>query len=359
MKHSLTTSSGKLYNENLTDLFNSWDFDRMEFKDYYQALGVTKKATREEIKKAFRKLARKHHPDVNPGDASAEAKFKGINEAYEVLGDTDKRRKFDDLGANWTNYERAQAAGQNPVDTGWPFGGGPFAGGGAQSEVRWNVDTRGGRHTMSDEDSREMFGDDPFSDFFKTFFTVDESRPHQAHSRRKRKGRDVEHPIELTLKQAFSGVTQRLSLKTSSHTRLVEVRIPAGVTEDSRVRVAGKGAHGTGGGAAGDLYLRVRIKPHAVFTLKGRDLHVKATVPVTIAILGGEVDVSTLIGKSLRLTIPPTTQPGQVFRLKGHGIPGLGPAPHGDMYATVSVLLPTTLSTEAREHYQALAALNE
>jgi DnaJ-class molecular chaperone len=331
----------------------------MEFKDYYQALGVNKKATGEEIKKAFRKLARKYHPDVNPGDASAEAKFKEINEANEVLGDTDKRRTFDELGSNWKNYERAQTTGQDPFGTGWPLGGRPFVNGGAQSDVRWNVDTRGGRRKMSDEESREMFGDAPFSDFFKTFFTGDDFRAHKPHSRRKRKGRNVEHSIELSLNQAFSGVTQRLSLTTSGHTRLVEVRIPAGVTEDSRVRVSGKGAHGTGGGGVGDLYLRVRIKPHPMFTLKGRDLHVKATVPVTIAVLGGEVDVSTLIGKSLRLTIPPTTQPGQVFRLKGHGIPGLGQAPNGDMYATVSVLLPTTLSTKVREHYEALAALKE
>ena len=327
----------------------------MEFKDYYQALGVKKTAAADEIKKAFRKLARKFHPDVNPGDRSAEARFKGINEAYEVLGDPEKRRKYDELGANWRMYEKAQSAGQSPFGAGWPFGGG-----GPQDDVRWNVNVGGGPHVMSEDEVREMFGEDPFSDFFKTFFSGGggDFRAHHTHARRKRKGRNIEQTIELSLEQAFAGVTERLALKTGGRARTVEVRIPAGVTDGSRVRVVGEGAHGTAGGPPGDLYLRVRMKTHPVFELKGRDLHIRASVPVTTAVLGGEIEVPTLDGKSLRLKIPATTQQGQVFRLKGQGLPGLRRAARGDMYAAIQVALPERLSKEARSHYEAIAALD-
>jgi curved DNA-binding protein len=337
----------------------------MEFKDYYSTLGVAKTATEKEIKQAYRKLARKFHPDVNPGDKSAEAKFKEINEAYEVLGDPDKRKKYDELGANWRMYEQAGAgAGQGPFSGGSPFGGGSwnvnFGGGGPQ----------GGFRTMTDDEMREMFGDaNPFSDFFQTFFggsmgsdgTADQAGRRGGRARpRTRAGRDVEHEIELGLEDAFHGTTRRLDIAMDGQRRTVDVRIPAGVAEGSRVRVAGEGESGTGGGKSGDLYLRVHLTPHPNFERKGRDLYTRVPVPLTTAVLGGEADVKTLGGKPLRLRIPPTTQNGQVFRLKGQGMPTAGkPDQTGDLYATLDVQLPKSLTPAQREHFEALQRLEK
>ena len=334
----------------------------MEFKDYYQTLGVAKSASEKEIKQAFRKLARKFHPDVNPGDKSAEARFKEINEAYEVLGDADKRRKYDELGANWRMYEQAQQQGQ-PYPGGSPFGGSPF-GGGPGAGGAWTVNMGGGPggyRTMTPEEMQDLFGnEDPFSDFFRTFFGGGGAgaarEPGRGRGRtRSQKGQDIEHEVELTLEEAYHGATRRMSIKEGGHARSVDVRIPVGVKEGSRVRAAGEGASGSNGGAAGDLYLRVRVKPHPVFERKGEDLHTRVAVPVTTAVLGGEAQVPTIPG-SVRLKIPEGTQNAQVFRLKGHGMPKVGkPDERGDLYATVDVQLPRTLSKEQRQHYEALA----
>ena len=323
----------------------------MDFKDYYSTLGVSKTATDKELKQAFRKLARKYHPDVNPGDKSAEAKFKEVNEAYEVLGDPEKRKKYDELGANWRLYEQQAAAG-GPR----PAGAGGFGG------------FSGGVHTMTEEEMREMFGEDsPFSDFFQTFFggaTVgggfeDARRGGRGNARnRARKGRDVEQEIELSLDDVYGGVTRRLMFTLGGQNRSVDVRIPAGVGDGSRVRIAGEGEPGTGGAPNGDLYLRIRLTPNATFERKGQDLYVRVPIPLTTAVLGGEAEVRTLAGKSLRLKIPPTTQHGQMFRLKGHGMPVPGKAgEHGDLYATADVQLPRQLTPEQRSHFEALQKL--
>jgi len=328
----------------------------MEFKDYYKTLGVAKSATAKEIKQAFRKLARKHHPDVNPGDKSAEARFKEVNEAYEVLGDAEKRKKYDELGANWRMYEQAQRSGQAGPQ-GWPFGGGAGAGAGGGG---WRVDFGGGQSTrMSAEEMRDLFGnDDPFSDFFKTFFGG-MHEPRATRAPRPARGRDLEHPVELTLEEAASGVTRRLSIKSGGHARAVDVRIPAGVKDGSRVRAAGEGESGSGGAAAGDLYLRVQVRPHGMLERKGDDLHVRVRVPLTTAVLGGEAEVPTLNG-SVRLKIPATTQVGQVFRFKGKGMPIVGrKGAHGDLFATVDVELPKKMTEEERQHYEALRRLGE
>jgi len=323
----------------------------VEFKDYYATLGVGKTSTEKEIKQAFRKLARKHHPDVNPGDKAAEAKFKEINEAYEVLGDPAKRKKYDELGANWRAYEQAERAG----------GPNPFAG-------QWNVNAggrQGGFRTMTQEEMEEMFGDqNPFSDFFTTFFGGGFGGGGGTSARggrsRGRKGRDVEHEIELSLDDAYHGTTRRLSLKHDGHTRTVDVRIPAGVGDGSRVRISGEGETGIGGAASGDLYLRVRLSAHPLFERKGRDLYVKVPLPVTTAVLGGEVEVPTIAGKTVRLRIPAVTQNGQVFRLKGYGMPAVNKNDDtGDAYARVEVQLPTQLTPEERTHYEALAKLGD
>jgi curved DNA-binding protein len=328
----------------------------MDFKDYYSSLGVAKTATDKEIKQAYRKLARKHHPDVNPGDKAAEARFKEINEAYEVLGDPAKRKKYDELGANWRAYEQAGAGG--PGFDPSQFGGWNVNfGGGSQS---------GGFRTMTEDEMREMFGDEhPFSDFFQTFFGgagagEGARRGRTGRSRGQRAGRDVEQEIELGLEDAYHGTTRRLSIKHDGHARTVDVRIPAGVVDGSRVRVAGEGEVGSGGAQSGDLYLRIRLAPHPRFERKGRDLHTRVAVPLTTAVLGGEAEVPTFSGKSLRLKIPSTTQNGQVFRLRGHGMPVAGkPDEHGDLYATVDVQLPRTLTPEQRKHFEELRRLEK
>ena len=327
----------------------------MDFKDYYQTLGVSKSASDKELKQAYRKLARKHHPDVNPGDKSAEAKFKEINEAYEVLGDPDKRRKYDELGANWRMYEQAQQQGG-----GWP-GGSPFGGGGGAWTINMGGGPSGGYRTMSEEEMHEIFGDeDPFSDFFKTFFGGGGPQREAQRGRaraRSQKGRDIEHEVELTLEEAYHGATRRVSIKQGGHARSVDVRIPPGVKDGSRVRAAGEGESGANGGASGDLYLRVKLKPHAVFERDGNDLRAKVAVPVTTAVLGGEANVPTITG-SVRLKIPETTQNGQVFRLKGHGMPLLGKSgDRGDLYAAVEIQLPRALSKEQRQHWEAVQKL--
>ena len=329
----------------------------MDFKDYYSTLGVAKTATAKELKQAYRKLARKHHPDVNQGNKSAESRFKEINEAYEVLGDPAKRKKYDELGANWRMYEQAGAPGQGGFDPSQAGGGG------------WNINFgggTGGTRTMTEDEMREMFGDaNPFSDFFKTFFggsmNAEEPRGRARGARgarAARAGRDVEQELELGLEDAYHGTMRRFSIQHDGESRTVDVRIPAGVTDGSRVRVSGEGEQGTGGAQSGDLYLRIRLAPHPQFERKGRDLYTRVPIPLTTAVLGGEAEVKTLGGKSLRLKIPATTQNGQVFRLKGHGMPVAGkPAEHGDLYATVDVQLPRQLTPEQRAHFEALQKL--
>jgi curved DNA-binding protein len=314
----------------------------MDFKDYYATLGVPKTASEKEIKQSFRKLARKFHPDVNPGDKAAETKFKEINEAYEVLGDAGSRKKYDELGSNWRMYEQAEAQGQPS-----PFGGWSQPGGGT------------GYRTMTPEEMNEMFGDsNPFSDFFTTFFGSGGGRADGARPR-SRAGRDVEHELQLSLEDAYTGTTRRLRLDRDGQQRHVDVRIPAGVRDGSRVRVPNEGEQGSGRGAAGHLYLRVRIAPHPAFELKDKDLHVSVPLPVTTAVLGGEAEVRTLGAKPARLRVPPGTQNGQVFRLKGYGMPATGGGDTGDLYARVDVRLPTELSAEEREHYAALARMHD
>jgi len=323
----------------------------VDFKDYYATLGVAKTASEKEVKQAFRKLARKHHPDLNPGDKVAEAKFKDINEAYEVLGDPNSRKKYDELGANWRMYEQQARGGGQPFGGGAPFG----QGGGARTQYR----------TMTPEEMEDVFGDsNPFSDFFTTFFGGDDAagpasgRGTRGGRGRRRPGRDIENEIELGLEDAYQGATKRLLLRHNGQVKHVDVRIPAGVTDGSRVRVSGEGEQGLGGDKSGDLFLRVRLTPHPHFERKGRDLYVKAPVPLLTAVLGGEAQVQTLSGKPARLRIPALTSNGQLFRLKGYGMPSVGNGEEtGDLYARVDVQLPTRLSDKEREHFDALKKL--
>ncbi len=322
----------------------------MDFKDYYGTLGVSKTASQKEIKAAYRKLAKTLHPDMNPGNAKAEARFKEVGEAYAVLGDPDKRKKYDELGANWRAYEQAQQSGQgfDGFGVGWPPGG-------------WTVDfgEGGGATRVSVDEMQDLFGEEhPFSDFFKTFFGGGGREPRAQRAPRPRRGRDLEHGVELTLEEAARGATRRIAIKADGRARTIEVRIPAGVKDGSRVRAAGEGEGGTSGAASGDLYLRVHVLPHPVFERTGDDLHARLKVPLTTAVLGGEAEAPTLDGHR-RLRIAPGTQPGQVLRLRGQGMPVVGRGgARGDLYVMVDVALPRHLSDEERKHYEALQKLS-
>ena len=333
----------------------------MKFQDYYATLGVNRSASADEVKTAFRKLARRCHPDLNPNDRSAERRFKEINEAYEILGDPETRRKYDTLGANWKQYEQAAAAGRGPFGGRHPFAErDPFAGGSPFAGVSGS--TRARRRPPLEEDGLgDLLGGASFSEFFQTFFGgASPAGGARAGAGRAptAAGRIVEQPLELTLEEVCSGVTRRLVPTSADRRGAVSVRIPPGVADGSRIRVAGRGATGPAG--AGDLMLRVRIAPHPVFARRGHDLSMRCSIPLTTAVLGGEVRLAAVDGGTVRLRVPPGTQQGQTFRIRGRGMPSPPPGGRrGDLYATAHVELPRRLSDEARRHFEALAALTE
>ncbi|MFQ5854234.1 MAG: DnaJ C-terminal domain-containing protein [Anaerolineae bacterium] len=321
----------------------------MEYKDYYKILGVDKKATQKEIKSAYRKLARENHPDVNPDDPDAQERFKDINEAYQVLGDPEKRKKYDQLGSNWRQWERM---GGRPEDFNWGrWTSGP---GGQRVHVR----------QATPEELEELFGRGfgGFSDFFEQIFagmggfrpTPDiggwQRQPIQPHT-----GQDIEQPIEITLEEAFHG-TKRL-FQMNGHR--IEASIPPGVRTGSKVRLRGKGMPGGAGTPSGDLYLKVSVKPHPIFKRKGADLYVAVDVPLYTALLGGEVRVPTLTG-DVMLTIPPEIQNGRTIRLSGQGMPKLSnPEERGDLFTQVNVRLPKNLTDREKQLIRQLKALRE
>ncbi|MDD5039032.1 MAG: DnaJ C-terminal domain-containing protein [Dehalococcoidales bacterium] len=323
----------------------------MAGKDYYNILGVTRSATEREIKQAYRRLARKYHPDVNPGNKSAEAKFKEINEAYEVLSNTEKRLKYDKFGDQWQYADQfAQAEKQQAPN--WEFNRGS---------------TTSSR--FEESDLERLFGD-----LFKGRTTGPRGRT--------KRGRDIDYPVEVTLEEAYSGTNRILSLEAEepctvcsgtgrirnarcaacrgsgmvTRMKRLEVKIPPGVGDGSRVRIAGKGEPGYGGGSSGDLYLVISVRPHQLFERKGDDLYVDVSVPLVVAMLGGEVQVSTLKGK-LALRIPPETQNGRSLRLAEQGMPHLGNSSRGDLLARVRVVLPGNLSAEEKKLFEQLSQL--
>jgi curved DNA-binding protein len=327
----------------------------VEYKDYYQTLGVSKNASEKEIKQAYRRLARKHHPDVNPGDRGAESRFKEINEAYAVLSDAEKRRKYDQLGANWQQYERvAQARGGGRA--GFPPG------------FDFNVEYEG--------PGAERFGG--FSDFFKIFFGGADAesifggmaggraggrsraRPARDFGLEAEKGSDVSAPLEITLEDAFHGSQQRLALQTNpgAPPTQIDVKIPAGVRDGSRVRLAGKGEPGQGGAPRGDLFLDIKIRPHHLYRREGDDLYLDLPVTVTEAALGTEVEVPTLSGRT-RIKVPAGSQSGQLLRLRGKGMPRLKGGGHGDLLTRIKVVTPTQLSDRERELLEELRSLRK
>jgi DnaJ-class molecular chaperone len=331
----------------------------MDFKDYYKVLGVAKEATNDEVKKAFRKLARKYHPDVNPGDKKAEDKFKEINEAYEVLSDTEKRKKYDMLGPNWqeqfgpqTTRRSASSAYRTP-------------------HMEYDGGTAG------------------FSDFFESLFGRASAgggmggagMRSSADSLRKRVGDNIEQPVEVTLQEAYMGASRTFNIQSTevcpvcrgtgevgnrpcsacggqgmtAKTKRIQVKIPAGVDNGSKIRVAGEGQPGIGGGPRGDLYLVISVKADAQYERKGDDLTEDIEVDLSTAMLGGEVPVPLPDGRKLALTIPPETQNGRLFRLSGKGMPRLREEGNGTLFARVKVVLPMQLSDEERELFEQLA----
>jgi curved DNA-binding protein len=332
----------------------------MEYKDYYAVLGVPRSATQAEIKKAYRKLARQHHPDAKPGDATAERTFKDVNEANAVLSDPEKRKQYDALGANWEAFSRAGAGGAS--------GGNPFAGfagfgtGGQSGNVRYEFRTSG----------------DPgeFSDFFRMFFggeggfadtasarssgarrggattgaiDLDEllggmnagfqaGRGAATSTHRRQAAPNSEAHAEITLDEAFHGTTRLVEVDG----KRLEITIPPGADTGTRIRLSGKGEGG------GDLYVVVRQQPDRTFTRKGADLERELPVTLEEALLGAEVPVRSPKGTVL-LRIPPGTQPGRQFRLRGRGMPKFRGEGHGDLYVRAKVVLPTNLSDDVQE----------
>ena len=312
----------------------------VEYKDYYKLLGVPKTATKDEIAKAFKKMARKYHPDLNSGTKDAESKFKDVNEAYEVLKDDEKRRLYDTLGPDWQNAHHQGGAGaysSNPF-RGYGFGGpGSFSSGG------------------------QSFNASGFSDFFESIFgngRAGKSSPFGADpfagfSQRSCKGQDVDATIQLSLEDAYHGGKKTIALKAADgKTRSLEVKIPAGVKNGARIRLAQQGEQGGGKDAAsGDLYLHVSLLPHPQFGLDDNDLVCTLPIAPWEAVLGAKIRVPTLDGE-IELTIPPGSSSQKKFRLRGKGL-GAGTA-KGDQFVRLAIEVPAMLSDEEKELWEKL-----
>ena len=316
----------------------------MEFKDYYKILGVDKKATTDEIKKAYRKLALKYHPDRNPDDKSAEEKFKEVTEANEVLSDPEKRKKYDTLGSNWKQYERAGQHGG--------FNYGDFARGG-----------QGGPYKYSG-DFEDLFNNTGgFSDFFTSFFgggrtssggfgsqfSGSQSRTRQAKTARTK---DAEAEIDISLHDAYFGAEKQLTVNGKN----IKIKIPKGADNGKKLRLKSMGTQGVFGGQRGDLYLKLNIKNNTNFERDKDNLLTEVPVDVYTALLGGEIQVTTMDGKKINVKIPEATDSGKKLRLKGLGMPD-GKGGHGDLYVTIKIKTPKKLTAKQREELKKLTYL--
>lgn len=315
----------------------------VEFKDYYKVLGVLKTATTEEIKKAFRKLAQKYHPDVAENKVEAESKFKEINEAYEVLGDAKKRKKYDTLGANW-----------DQTGSGFQYG-------------RWQQGEPFSREA-SPAGFEFHFGGTGFSDFFEQFFGGESDRfggsPFESSKGvYSRAGSDVEGDILVTLEETLCGATRPISVRKvnaktgKTEAQTFQVKIPAGVREGQRIRLAGQGEQGVGQGVFGDLYLRVKFASHPDFRVQGEHLYYDLELAPWEAVLGTKVNIYTLDGR-VNLTVKPGSQSGRRLRLKGKGLPRSGGG-RGDLYVIISIQIPENSSDDEKKLWKKLSSASK
>jgi curved DNA-binding protein len=308
----------------------------MTYKDYYKVLGVGETATSEEIKKAYRKLAFKYHPDQTKGDRAAEEKFKDINEANEVLGDPEKRKKYDQLGADWKHYQEA----------GTQSGGFDWS--------KYASDHGGRAHRMRSEEFDTMFADEGAGDLFELLFG---QRHGQRRGRRSTalKGEDLEAETTLALEEAYQGTTRLIQ----RHGQTIRVTIKPGAADQQVLRVAGKGGAGLNGGPNGDLYLTIKIAPHPEFQRKGNDLHCDFPVELYTAVLGGKAQVKTLKG-TVKVNIPKETPNGTALRLRGLGMPIYGKKNEfGNLFVKIVIQMPNHLSEQEIDLFRKLAALRK
>lgn len=303
----------------------------MAFIDYYQVLGIDKKATDKDIKNAYRKLARKYHPDLNPNDAEAHKKFQQLNEANEVLSDPEKRKKYDQYGENWKHgeeYERARQQQQNTYSGGQGFGGG-------------GADQYG---------SFEGFGSDDFSDFFNSMFGGAGGRGGR---QAKYRGQDYNAELRLNLKEAAETHKQTLTVNGKN----IRITIPAGIENGQTIKIAGHGGAGVNGGPAGDLYIKFNIADDPKFRRNGADLYCNTPLDLYTAVLGGEVTIDTLDSK-VKIKVKPETQNGSRVKLKGKGMPVYKKeGEHGDLYVTYDLQVPTNLTDKQKKLFEELRDL--
>lgn len=297
----------------------------MEFVDYYKILGLDKNASEDDIKKAYRKLARKYHPDLNPNDKGANKKFQEINEANEVLSDPEKRKKYDKYGKDWQHGEEYEKARQSQSQRAYSTGGNPFAGAGGSN-------------------------DEDFSDFFASMFGGS-AGGGRGSRQTKFRGQDYNAELHLNLRDAYTTHKQTLTVNGKN----IRITIPAGVEDGQVIKLKGHGGEGVNGGPAGDLYITFVITPDPVFKRSGNDLHTTVDIDLYTAVLGGEVTLDTLSGK-IKLKVNPETQNGTKIRLKGKGFPVYkSEGQFGDLYVTWSVKIPTNLTEKQKELFRELS----
>ncbi len=304
----------------------------MQYKDYYKTLGVSKNASQDEIKKAYRKLAVKFHPDKNPDDKETENKFKEINEAYEVLKDPEKRKKYDQLGSNWKQYENAGYGGA---------GGGGFGG---FDWSQFGGPPGGSRSYHFGGNMGDVFGDHgDFSDFFNMFFGgMGGAASGEFGGNRSSKGQDLKADLELSVSEACHGTSRILNVNGKK----LKVSTKPGAYQGQQLRIKGKGSPGTGGAQNGDIYLKIKIKPDSEYQIDGQNIIREVPVDFFVALLGGKIRVETP-GGGVDVSIPKGTQPGRIFRLRGKGLPGKKTSDaKGDLLLRLKVKIPTDLLPE-------------